>query len=352
MTPGEALARAVRLARRGHGRVSPNPPVGAVILRDGVVVAEGWHGRFGGPHAEAEALRAAGPAARGATLVATMEPCGPFEGKKTPPCAAAIAAAGVARVVIGALDPNPAVAGRSVERLRAAGVAVEVVDDPASGALAEGFASWVTRRRPFVTAKWAATLDGRAAAADGSSRWITGAAARARVDRLRWTHDAVLVGAATALRDDPSLRIRTPAWREAWDGADPPAEVGRPPDPWRVVLAPRGLPPGLRLMKEDADGRTIVLPTADPAEALADLAGRGICSVLVEGGPRTITAFLARGLVDAVAAFIAPALLGAGPAAVGEIGIGSIGGAVRLHDARIEALDGDALVTGYLKTDV
>lgn len=349
LTEAEALDRAALLARRGWGRVSPNPPVGALLLRDGRVVAEGWHGRFGGPHAEAEALRAAGAAARGATLVATLEPCAAFEGKKTPPCVEAVLAAGVARVVLGGLDPHPAVSGRSVERLRAAGVAVEIAAHAPSAALVEGFRSLVERGRPLVTLKWAATLDGRAAAADGSSRWITGPAARARVDRLRWEHDAVLVGAGTALSDDPSLRIRTAVWREAWDGADPPDPPGRPPDPWRIVLDARGaVAPTRRLLRENADGRTLVEPSRDLADVLRRLAGRGVASLLVEGGPRTITAFLRAGLADRAAVFVAPALLGAGAAAVGDLGRETIGAALRLRDARVEPLDGDALITGYL----
>ena len=321
----EAMARAVALAARGLGRTSPNPVVGCVVLNArGEAVGEGFHTRAGGgAHAEVRALAQAGASARGGTAVVTLEPCA--HTGRTGPCSDALVAAGIARVVYAVSDPTETASG-GADRLMAAGVEVE------SGLLAEearrGNEAWllaVRLGRPHVHWKWAATLDGRSAAADGTSRWITGPQARAEVHTLRDQVDAVLVGTGTVWADDPSLDVR-------------PAPVdGR--QPMAVVVGRRPLPAGSRLA-----GRAVVLATRDPLAALADLYERGVRSVLLEGGPTVAGAFLQAGAVDRVTAYLAPALLGAGPAALADAGIASIGDALRLGLESVERVGDDVRI--------
>ncbi|NAZ83340.1 bifunctional diaminohydroxyphosphoribosylaminopyrimidine deaminase/5-amino-6-(5-phosphoribosylamino)uracil reductase RibD, partial [Kineococcus sp. R8] len=302
------MRRALELAARGPA-TGPNPRVGCVLLdASGTVRAEGFHAGAGTPHAEVAALRAlAGPAA-GMTAVVTLEPCA--HTGRTAPCTGALLDAGVTRVVVAAADPNPRAAGGAAV-LRGAGVDVEVgVLAAEAERLNERWGTAVGRGRPWVTWKWASTLDGRAAAADGSSRWITGRAARADVHRLRAAHDAVLVGTGTALADDPALTVRA-------DGADVP---GR--QPLRVVLGHRDLPVGSRLL--DARAETLHLRTHDPRAALQALAAEEVRTVLLEGGPTVAAAFWRAGLVDEVVCYLAPALLGAGAPAVGDLGVGAM----------------------------
>ena len=325
MSEHESFMRlALACARRGLGRTSPNPPVGAVVVRDGRVVGEGHHQRAGGPHAEILALEAAGELARGADLYVTLEPCDHHG--KTPPCAPAVIAAGVARVFVGTIDPNPKVSGRGIARLRAAGIPVEVgVAEEECRALIEPWAKYIRTRIPFVLCKVAATLDGRIATRTGASRWITSEEARAEVHQLRSVHDAVLVGSGTVRADDPRLTARIPGGR----------------DPVRVVLASRlEVPPGARILGEG--GRTVVacVEGADPREAerlrragaevlvcragedgrvdLGDLLSRlgemGIVSVLVEGGAQVYSSFLKAGLVDRLLLYLGPKVFGEGPA--------------------------------------
>jgi len=323
-----AMRRALAAAARGpaHG---PNPRVGCVILdAAGAVVGEGRHEGAGTPHAEVVALAAAGPAARGGTAVVTLEPCD--HTGRTGPCSHALLDAGVARVVIAADDVNPVAAG-GARTLRAAGVDVEtgaLADD--SRALNRSWEFAVGTGRPFVTWKFAATLDGRSAAADGTSRWITGPAARADVHARRATSDAVLVGTGTVLADDPQLTVRD---------AD-----GRPVarQPLRVVLGRRPLPPTARVL--DGDAETLVLADRDPALALKQLHEREVRHVWLEGGPTVAAAFWRAGLVDEVLAYLAPALLGGGAAAVGDLGITTIGQAARLVPSEVRRLGDDVLV--------
>lgn len=312
------------------GNTSPNPAVGAVVLdAAGQVVGVGATAPAGGPHAEVTALAAAGARARGGTVVVTLEPCAHHG--RTPPCTAALLAAGVARVVVGVADPNPVAAGGAAV-LRAAGVEVATGAEAGVevGTVERGpLRAWLHRvrtGRPHVTWKVACTLDGRVAAADGSSRWITSAAARERVHVLRSQVDAVVVGSGTALADDPQLTVRRP-------GSDPAD------GPVRIVVGHRGPPAGSRLALATAAGErpeVVHLPTHDPDVVLAELAARGVVSVLLEGGPTLAGAFWAAGRVDLVVAHLAPALLGAGPAALGPAGVGSIGDILRLE---IETLD-------------
>jgi diaminohydroxyphosphoribosylaminopyrimidine deaminase/5-amino-6-(5-phosphoribosylamino)uracil reductase len=352
------MRRALELAERGRGLTSPNPLVGAVVVRDGRVVGEGAHLRAGGPHAEVEALAAAGDTARGATLYVTLEPCNHHG--RTPPCAPAVAAAGITRVVAAITDPDPTVAGGGAARLRAAGVSVEV------GLLAEDAERqnqpWLTavrERRPHVTLKAAATLDGRIADVHGTSQWITGEAARAHAHRLRAQSDAIVVGVTTALRDDPALTVRLAApWprephRVVLDtharlGAD--ARLIHAGTPARALVLVGDEAPAARVAALRAAGATVLAcPTRegrlDPSALLARLFEREVRAILVEGGAETHAAFLDAGLVDRVALFLAPVLLGgrAAPGVVGGAGR-ELKSALRLGPLTVTVLGDDLLI--------
>ncbi|WP_051902435.1 bifunctional diaminohydroxyphosphoribosylaminopyrimidine deaminase/5-amino-6-(5-phosphoribosylamino)uracil reductase RibD [Streptomyces xanthophaeus] len=345
-----AMRRAVELAARGLGSTSPNPVVGCVITdAAGTVVGEGWHQRAGGPHAEVHALRAAGAAARGATAYVTLEPCN--HTGRTGPCAQALLDAGISRVVYAVADPNQQASGGAAT-LRAAGV------DTTGGLLAaeaeQGNAAWLTsvrRGRPHVTWKYAATLDGRSAAADGTSRWISSPESRADVHRLRAESDAVLVGGGTLRDDDPHLAVR------GIEGAT---------QPLRIALDTRAtLPasarilddaaPTLLVVGQDADTRHLPgvdllrLPLHDGRVAVHDLLAalhaRGTRSVLLEGGPVLAGAFLEAGAVDRVIGYLAPALLGAGPAALADAGVSTIAGALRLDLTEAVRIGPDLRIT-------
>ncbi|MEU9623783.1 MULTISPECIES: bifunctional diaminohydroxyphosphoribosylaminopyrimidine deaminase/5-amino-6-(5-phosphoribosylamino)uracil reductase RibD [unclassified Streptomyces] len=354
-----AMRRAIALAARGLGSTSPNPVVGCVVLdAAGHRAGEGFHQRAGGPHAEIHALRAAGDRARGGTAYVTLEPCN--HTGRTGPCAQALIEAGVARVVYAVGDPNPQATG-GADTLRAAGIKAE------QGLLADeagaGNAAWLTSvrlGRPYVLWKYAATLDGRIAAADATSRWITSAESRADVHRLRAEADAVVVGSGTARTDDPQLGVR------GADGAVQPLRVVVDTGATAVRPGARvldGTAPTLVAVAEDADARhlpegaVLRLPRAatgpglDIPALLTALYGRGIRSVLLEGGPTLAGAFVAAGTVDKVVGYLAPVLLGAGPAALADAGISTIAEALRLDvtetvrigpDLRITAVPGPA----------
>ena len=277
------LARALELAERGRGTTHPNPVVGAVVVRDGEVVGEGWHERKGGPHAEVVALEAAGEQARDATLYLTMEPC--THHGDTPPCTEAVMAAGVARVVAGALDPNPK-AGGGLEVLRAAGIDVELVDSFEARAQNEAWRTWVSQGRPFVTYKAAMTLDGRLTIP--GERWISGEESRRLVHQLRAASDAVAVGMGTVRADAPRLDAR---------------DVAAARQPLRLAFGRGPLP----------EGSELELRTGPIADELAALAAEGVQSVLLEGGPTLASAFFAEDLVDKLLVFVAPKLSGEGP---------------------------------------
>lgn len=292
-----SLARAFAVARRVHPRAtSPNPRVGCVLVKGGRVIAEGAHLAFGTPHAEPNALAKAGARAKGATAYLTMEPCARFKGKKTPSCAETLAASGVRRVVCASLDPNPKVAGRGLAILRRAGVAV--TRDPAFQAEAEalnrGFFSRMRRDRPWIVLKTALSLDGKAAAVNGKSRWVTGKKSRSAVHRMRAELDAILVGSGTVLADNPALTSH-----------------GAGKNPLRVVLAGRRKLP-LRARVFDAAAPTVVYRARTAAAlraAMKDLSRRGVGTLLLEGGPTIHAAFLRAGLVDEARVFLAPKLL-------------------------------------------
>ncbi len=341
-----AMRRAVALAARGAGRTSPNPVVGAVILgADGrTVVGEGWHARSGGPHAEVVALQAAGESARGGTALVTLEPCA--HTGRTGPCTEALLAAGISRVVYAVADPYPPAAG-GADVLRTAGVEVEGgVCDEAAERVNEAWLTSVRAGRPHVVWKYAATLDGRSAAADGSSRWITSEESRADVHRLRGRVDAVVVGVGTVLRDDPALTARAPS--PADDGQRQPLRVvvdtlGRTPATARVHdgSAPTWIATAAEV-GAGADGR-VSLP-----DLLAGLRERGVVSALLEGGPTLAGSFLAAGLVDRVVGYIAPALLGAGAAALRGGGITTIDRALRLTVDDISRIGPDIKLSAHI----
>lgn len=334
MTSPETLwERVFVLAERGRYSTSPNPRVGALLVDDGgTIVGEGFHARAGGPHAEAEALAAAGERARGATLLVNLEPCASYG--RTPPCTEALIAAGVRRVVCSLADPDLRTAGRGVGRLRGHGIEVELgAFAEAAERLNESFLLSERERRPFVHLKWAASLDGRTAARGGASKWITGEEAREDALRLREEHDAVLVGAGTVLADNPLLTRRlglntsiVPHRRIVLDGAlrvSPAARVFERRDgteAWLVTIAGETAGDERRFAPFLAKGvRVVPLPAAgagvDLAALLSELHRLEVRSLLVEGGGRTAWSFLAAGLVDRVTAYVAPLLLGGGEAA-------------------------------------
>jgi diaminohydroxyphosphoribosylaminopyrimidine deaminase/5-amino-6-(5-phosphoribosylamino)uracil reductase len=282
------LEHALELAERGRGTTHPNPVVGAIVVRDGEVVGEGWHERKGGPHGEIVALEAAGERARGATLYLTMEPC--THHGDTPPCATAVLEAGVARVVAGALDPNPE-AGGGLEELRAAGVEVELVDSFEARAQNEAWRTWVAQSRPFVTYKAAMTLDGRLTIP--GERWISGEESRRLVHELRAASDAVAVGMGTVRADAPRLDAR---------------DVGAARQPRRLAFGQGPLPAGSELE----------LRAGALADELTTLAAEGVQTLLLEGGPTIAASFFNEDLVDKVLVFIAPKLSGAGPRLLDE----------------------------------
>ena len=351
--PKPFLRQALRLAARGRYRTSPNPMVGAVVVRRDEVVGRGWHRCVGGPHAEAEALADAAERARGATLYVTLEPCNHHG--RTPPCSERVLEAGIRRVVACHRDPNPGVRGGGFERLRQAGVEVS------SGHLLERAAelNWrflvaTIERRPAVTVKWAMSLDGRITSATGESQWISSPAGRRWGLDQRECHDAILVGSETALADDPSLDRR----RGRADGPNVRVVLDRrlrmPPSarmleiPGEVVIYTESADSGARGRLERRGATVVRLPAVDPASVLADLGGRGVSSLLIEGGATVASAFVAADLYDRVATCCAPLLLG------GEAARGPLGGdgfklaqAPRLSKLRAARRGPDLILSGF-----
>ncbi|OLC33568.1 MAG: riboflavin biosynthesis protein RibD [Candidatus Rokubacteria bacterium 13_1_40CM_4_69_5] len=337
------MRRALELAERARGLTSPNPLVGALVVSgEGQIVGEGFHAAAGRPHAEIEALAAAGDRARGATLYVTLEPCAHHG--RTPPCAPAIVAAGIRRVVTAIGDPNPLVSGRGFEALRAAGLEVTVgLLEREAAQQNRVFLTAMRERRPHVTLKAAMTLDGKIADSHGASQWITGEAARREAHRLRSESDAIIVGVGTVLRDDPVVldtEARTP----------PAARLITAGTAARALIAVAASVPPARLRQLEAAGATVVrLPggdgRVDPGAVLADLFAREVRSVLVEGGAEVHAAFLDAGLVDRVAVFIGPRLLG------GRDALSAVGGAgralkeaVRLGELAVRRVGDDLLI--------
>ena len=357
------MRRALELAAGGAGYVSPNPLVGCVIVRDGRIVGEGFHQRFGTPHAERHALHDAGNLAQGATLYVTLEPC--CHTGKTPPCVDAVIAAGIERVVVAMRDPNPLVAGGGLARLREAGISVTLgVHEFEARQLNESFIKHVVTRTPFVTLKCAITLDGKIATRSGASRWITGPGARAHVHALRHATDAILVGIGTVMQDDPLLTTRLPNKRGA--------------NPLRVIVDSHlRLPLTAKVATVSPDCRTLVATThrarksnhlrlkkrgveivclpsyddgrVDLAALWHHLGDQGIASVLVEGGATLSASLLTRRLVDKVQFFIAPKIIGGdGLSVIGSCAVDEMAQAIQVYRPSCRPFDGDFLIEGYL----
>jgi diaminohydroxyphosphoribosylaminopyrimidine deaminase/5-amino-6-(5-phosphoribosylamino)uracil reductase len=356
------MRRALELAARGLGRTSPNPAVGAVVVRAGAIVGEGHHRRAGAPHAEREALANAGEAAEGADLYVTLEPC--CHRGRTPPCTEAIVEAGIARVAYACGDPDPRARGRGCRELEGAGIEVEagMLEEEAER-LNEAYLKHKRTGRPFVTLKLAMTLDGKIATRSGESRWITGEAARRRVHEMRDRSDAVMVGVGTVLADDPRLTTRgiegrRDALRVICDSrarTPPQAQVVRQESDAPCLVAVTGGADTERVEAlEGAGAEVLSLPARDgrtDLEALSLALGeRDIMSVLLEGGGTLAWGALEAGIVDKVALFYAPMILGGEGAvpAVGGAGIERITDALRLRDMTVERVGDDLLVEGYV----
>ncbi|TMA59122.1 MAG: bifunctional diaminohydroxyphosphoribosylaminopyrimidine deaminase/5-amino-6-(5-phosphoribosylamino)uracil reductase RibD [Deltaproteobacteria bacterium] len=354
------LRVACRLARRAAGRTSPNPIVGAVLVRGGRIVGTGFHRFAGGDHAEIVALKHAGPKARGATLYITLEPCNHYG--RTPPCTQALIRAGIKEVVCGTRDPNPLVAGQGFRRLRRAGIKVRVgVLENDCRALIESFAKFITRRLPFVTLKLAATLDGKIAAANGDAHWISGEDSRQIVHRMRNAVDAVVVGVGTVKADDPQLTCRIPRGR----------------NPWRIVLDSRlSIPLSARILRQVDPAKTIVATGTRVSAAktraiealgaqvwplplkrgkvawrplLRKLAASGVVTVMIEGGAGIAASAVKEKIVDKIIFFYAPKILGGdGWAMIERLGIRRVKQSVPVKNLHAMNSGGDLMVTGYL----
>ena len=349
------MRRALKLARKGECTVSPNPMVGCVIVRDGRIVGEGWHACCGENHAEINAIEQATEPVAEATVYVTLEPCSHFG--RTPPCVQRLIAERPSRVVVGVTDPNPLVAGRGIAALRAEGIAVSTgILEEECRALNEVFFTYITTGRPYVTLKYASTLDGRIASATGHSRWISSPASRRFAHALRAASDAILVGSGTVLLDDPELTTR----------------LVKGKNPLRVVLDSRlRLPLTAKVLNVEDGAQTLIVASPDaPGEKASALRARGVeilllpsrgqdgadlpglldalgkrqvASVLIEGGSKVITSVLKQGLAHRVVADLSPKIIGKGIAAVGDLGLRSMDEAIRFPRVRIRKSGGDII---------
>lgn len=355
------MSHALNLASRSSGRTSPNPMVGAVIVRDGQIVGEGWHMRAGTPHAEIHAINHAGKLAIGATIYVTLEPCSHYG--RTGPCTDAIINAGITKVIVAMTDPNPLVAGRGIAQLRAAGI--EVIDGVCSAeaaALNEVFIKWITTNLPFVILKTAMTLDGKTATRTGHSQWITGLEARTRVHQFRDKYDAILVGIGTALADDPELTTRlVPSGKNPiriivdslariplnakviTDGRAPTIIAVTPAAPIEKIQALQAK--GVEVLPVAGGGRTV-----DLRKLFELLGARGISSIFVEGGSTIGAALLEENLIDKIHCFVAPKIVGgtAAPGVIGGYGIDNLNEAILLESISSEFVGQDILISGYV----
>jgi diaminohydroxyphosphoribosylaminopyrimidine deaminase/5-amino-6-(5-phosphoribosylamino)uracil reductase len=321
------LQRAIELAKKGRGLTLPNPRVGAVLVRGGKIIGEGYHQRAGTAHAEVRALA-------GATLYVSLEPCSTRG--RTPPCTGLILREKIGRVVFAATDPNPAHAGAAARLLKNAGVKVSHgLLEKEAAALNRDFNWWIVTKRPWVVAKIALSLDGRIVTPPADDRWLTSPRAREVAHRLRFDSDAILIGGETARRDDPELTVRFPG-----------SEGRKKTQPWRIVWARSGrLPRGLHLFSDAHRERTLVFRNKPLKRVLAELGGRGISHVLIEGGGRVLTEAFRAGLVNEVAFFIAPGVMGTTTRALGKLNT-----PVRLREVSYESVGADLLCRGFLKT--
>jgi len=347
------MKRALQLARRGMGTVSPNPMVGAVIVRAGRIIAQGWHRRFGADHAEIDALKRASGGVRGAAMYVTLEPC--CHWGKTPPCVDTMIEQGIKRAVIGTIDPNPLVDGKGAQTLKDHGIEVTVgVLEQAARKLNEVYFHYIRTGLPFITVKYAQSLDGRIATVQGNSRWISSERSRIFTHRLRAQHDAIMVGIGTVLVDNPLLTVRTVKGR----------------DPLRIVLDSKlRIPPSAQVIRDD--GRTLIVTTDEHGKEkvaaikkqgkevlvvqkgangrvglrplMKVLAGQGIASILVEGGAEVITSLLQEGLVNRMVVITAPLILGKGVEAIGDLGITDLDKAIKPSSCEIKRIGEDVV---------
>lgn len=354
------MADALKIAANARGRTSPNPLVGAVVVRDGRIVGQGWHRKAGTPHAEIHALNMAGELARGATVYVTLEPCAHYG--RTGPCAKALVEAGVKRVVVAMVDPNPQVAGKGIKILEDAGIEVKVgILEKQARALNRVFLKWITTGKPYVIMKTAMSLDGKIATSTGQSQWITNEKSRQWVHELRDICDGILVGINTVLKDNPSLTTRLPGG----NGKNPIPIVldsraripldsklvadGKAP----LIVAVSEAAPPERIDALEAAGVEIIKAGSEQVDIdklLRELGERKVTSVLVEGGGQVNYSFLQAGAVDEVLAFVAPMMIGGRDALTPVEGAGfdQLSSAVRLRDVSVEMLDGDILINGYV----
>jgi len=350
------MQRCLELARRALGRTSPNPLVGAVVVKDGEIVGEGFHPRAGEPHAEVFALRAAGELARGATVYVNLEPCNHYG--RTPPCSEALIAAGVAKVVVGMVDPNPLVGGGGIARLRGAGVEVLVgVEMAACQQLNEGFVHRIVHKKPLGILKYAMTLDGKIATTSGHSAWGTNPSARGEVHQLRAACDAVIVGGNTVRRDNPYLtshqegvhnplrvvmsrQMDLPLDAHLWETVEAPT----------LVLTQVGANPDFQKLLQQKGVEIVELASLTPETVMSYLYDRGFCSVLWECGGTLAASAIAQGAVQKILAFIAPKIIGGShaPTPVGDLGFDTMTEALILERVRWRVVGSDCLVEGYL----
>lgn len=330
------MQRCFELALQGLGTTWPNPLVGAVIIKNGKIIGEGFHRRPGTDHAEADALKNCTESPEGATIYVNLEPCC-HTNKRTPPCAQRLIKEGIKKVMIANLDPNPHVDGSGVKLLQEAGIEVEHgILAPEGEKLNEVFFLAQRQKRPFVHLKLATTLDGKIALPSGESQWITGEKARAHVHLLRSQHQAVMVGAETVRKDDPGLTVRLPDYAEA--------------QPYRVVISRSGnLPEKARLFTDEHQNKTLVYKSI--AEAMQGLFEKNIISVFLEGGAHLATAFMKLGLVDRVSVYLNPSFLGAGKTALEDFGLETLAQRPRLENVNFELLGEDLFLSGNLKKD-
>lgn len=357
-TDSQMMRRCLELAQQASGQTAPNPLVGAVIVKNGQIVGEGFHPKAGQPHAEVFALRAAGEQAQGATVYVNLEPCSHYG--RTPPCADALIAAGVARVVVGIVDPNPKVAGTGIQRLREAGIEVIVgVEAAACHELNEGFIHRMLYHRPFGILKYAMTLDGKIAASSGHSAWVTAPESRALVHRLRASCDAVIVGGNTVRRDNPLLTshgqgnhdpmrvvmsrsLDLPDQAQLWQTAEVPT----------LVVTSTAASPTKRRGLEQQGVEVIALPELTPATVMHLLYERGFLSVLWECGGTLAAKAISDGAVQKILAFIAPKIIGGtdAPSPVNDLGFNRMTQALQLKNVRWRSIGPDLLIEGYLPT--
>ncbi|BAZ40083.1 riboflavin biosynthesis protein RibD [Calothrix sp. NIES-4101] len=350
------MQKCLQLARRALGKTSPNPLVGAVIVKDGEIIGEGFHPRAGEPHAEVFALRAAGENAVGATAYVSLEPCNHYG--RTPPCSEALISAGVAKVVVGMIDPNPLVAGGGIARLRAAGIEVVVgVEEAACRKLNEGFIYRILHQRPLGVLKYAMTLDGKIATNTGHSAWVTSQEARQMVYQFRMAADAIVVGGNTVRKDNPYLTSHQ-------EGANNPLRVvmSRTLDlpmaarMWQtetvptLVLTETGVNPEFQVMLQNQGVEVVEMDMLTPDRVMDYFYQRGFCNVLWECGGTLAASAIASGAIQKVLAFIAPKIIGGdkAPTPVGSLGFTRMTEALSLENIEISLVGSDCLITGYL----